>query len=63
MKAANSVDDPKAIYEHLQDGLDHLPENKKVYEIPTIGKNGAFGVNVRVGAIENGKIVSIPIEK
>ncbi|KAB2338577.1 ABC transporter substrate-binding protein [Cytobacillus depressus] len=62
MKAAKNVDDAKVIREHIQAGLDNLPEDKKVYEIPKINKDGGFDVNVRVGAIENGEILPINVE-
>jgi branched-chain amino acid transport system substrate-binding protein len=62
MKAAGSVDDVEAIRKHMQDGLDNLPEDKKVYVIPTIGEDGGFKANLNVAVVEDGKIVSIKVE-
>ncbi|MDQ0218862.1 ethanolamine utilization protein EutJ [Peribacillus cavernae] len=62
MKAAGSVDDVKAIREHMQDGLDKLPEEKQVYSIPSIDKNGGFESELIVGAVEEGKIVPIEVK-
>lgn len=57
MKAAGSVDDAKAIREHIQDGLDQLPEDKKVYFINKVGADGGFESDLSIGAVEDGKIV------
>lgn len=59
IKAAGSVDDPEKIMAHMQDGLDNLPEDKKVYVIPKIDPNGGFEGELIVAAIEDGKIVPI----
>jgi len=59
MKAAKNVDDAKTIRAHMQDALDALPDDKKVYDVPSIDKNGGFKIPVRVAAIENGEIVYI----
>jgi branched-chain amino acid transport system substrate-binding protein len=62
MKAAGSVEDVKAIREHMQDGLDNLPKDRKVYIIPKIGKDGGFEADLSVAGVEDGKIVSIKVE-
>ncbi|MDZ5472668.1 ABC transporter substrate-binding protein [Bacillus sp. 31A1R] len=62
MKAAGSVDDPEKIRAHMQDGLDNLPEDKKVYVIPTIDANGGFEAELIVAAVENGEIVPIKVD-
>lgn len=62
MKAAGSVDDPEKIRAHMQDGIDHLPDNKKVYVIPKIGADGGFESELIVAAVENGKIVPIKVK-
>lgn len=62
MKAAGSVDDPEKIMAHMQDGLDKLPEDKKVYVIPKIDPNGGFEGELIVAAIEDGKIVPIKVD-
>ena len=59
IKAAGSVDDPEKIMDHMQDGLDNLPEDKKVYVIPKIDPNGGFEAELIVAAIEDGKVVPI----
>ena len=63
MKAAENVDDAKVIRKHMQDGLDAIPEEKQVYVIPKIGKNGDFNTIIRVGAVENGEIKGIMVDK
>ncbi|MRG85968.1 ABC transporter substrate-binding protein [Salinibacillus xinjiangensis] len=62
MKASGTVDDAKAIHEHIQDGLDALPDDKKVYEIPSIGENGGFEINTSVAAVEDGQITPIALD-
>lgn len=62
MKAAGNVDDAKVIRKHIQDGLAAIPEEKQVYIVPDIRKNGDFNSKIRVGAIENGEIVGIKVE-
>ncbi|MFC2949655.1 ABC transporter substrate-binding protein [Virgibacillus sediminis] len=57
MKAAGNVEDAEAIRSHIQDGLDNLPEDKKVYVIPSIGENGGFEIDTRYGSVEDGEIV------
>ncbi|WP_394139340.1 ABC transporter substrate-binding protein [Cytobacillus oceanisediminis] len=62
MKAAGTADDPEKIMAHMQDGLDNMPEDKKVYLIPTIDEQGGFDAELTVAAIEDGKIVPIKVE-
>ena len=62
IKAAGSVEDPEKIMAHMQDGLDNLPEDKKVYIIPKIDPNGGFEAELIVAAIEDGKVVPIKVE-
>ncbi|BAC12643.1 ABC transporter substrate-binding protein [Oceanobacillus iheyensis] len=62
MKAAGNVEDATVIREHIQDGLDALPEDKQVYVIPSIDENGAFEIVTRVSAVEDGEIIGIPID-
>ena len=62
MKAAGSVDDPEKIRAHMQDGLDKLPEDKKVYVIPKIDDNGGFEGELIIAAVEDGKIVPIKVK-
>ncbi|WP_053363745.1 ABC transporter substrate-binding protein [Bacillus sp. FJAT-27251] len=62
MKAAKSVDDPHKIRDHMQDGLDNLADDKKIYDIPAIGDDGGFEAELVVGAVEEGKIVPIPVK-
>lgn len=59
MKAADNVEDSQVIHEHLQAGLDNLPEDKKVYVIPGIDENGGFEIDVRFAAVEDGEILQI----
>ena len=62
MKAAKSVDDPQKIMEHLQDGLENMPDAKKVYEIEKIGKDGSLEMPYRIAAVKDGKVVEIPVK-
>lgn len=59
MKAADNVDDAEVIYENIQAGLETLPENKHVYIVPSIEENGAFKLDVNIGAIEDGEVIKI----
>ncbi|BAD75949.1 ABC transporter substrate-binding protein [Geobacillus thermoleovorans] len=63
MKAAGTVDDPQAIREHMNDGLKNIPDEKKVYNVPSIGDDGGFESEIVVAAVENGKIVPIELIK
>ncbi|GIO22568.1 ABC transporter substrate-binding protein [Oceanobacillus sp. J11TS1] len=62
MKAAGNVEDAKVIHENIQAGLDALPDDKKVYEIPSIDENGAFEIPTRISTVEDGEIVSTDIK-
>lgn len=62
MKAAENVDDAKVIRKYIQNGLEAIPEEKQVYIIPNIRKNGDFNSKIRVGAVENGKLIGIKAE-
>ncbi len=62
MEAANSVDDPAKIREHMQDGLENLPDHVKIYNIHGIGEDGGFESEIIVAAIEDGKVVPVPAE-
>ncbi|GAB3055544.1 ABC transporter substrate-binding protein [Virgibacillus ainsalahensis] len=57
MKAAGNVDDAEVIREHMQEGLDNLPEDKKVYVIPSIDEAGGFEIDTRYGSVEDAEIV------
>ncbi|KQU26999.1 hypothetical protein ASG65_00005 [Bacillus sp. Leaf13] len=59
IKSAGSVDDVKAIREHMQDGLTNISAEQKIYDIPTIDENGGFASTIVVGAVEDGKVVPI----
>nr|WP_285868128.1 ABC transporter substrate-binding protein [Mesobacillus maritimus] len=63
MEAAGSVDDPQKIRKHIQDGLDALPAEVKIYSIPSFNeKDGNFEHDLIVGAVEDGKIIHVPAE-
>ncbi|GIN62566.1 branched-chain amino acid ABC transporter substrate-binding protein [Robertmurraya siralis] len=59
MKAAGSVDDAKLIHEHMQDGIDSLPEDKKVYVVEEIDENGGFNLATQYGVIEDGAVAPV----
>ena len=56
MEAAGTVNDAEKIREHVQDGLEKLPDDKKVYNIPGITKEGSFKIEQRLTVVENGEI-------
>lgn len=58
MKAADSVDNPKAIMGHIQEGLDNLPKDKRVYDIKAVEEDGGLVTPFRMGVVEDGKIVN-----
>ncbi|WJE14983.1 ABC transporter substrate-binding protein [Halobacillus sp. ACCC02827] len=62
MKAAGSVDNPEAIRANMQKGLEALPEEKQVYTIVKLDENGGFHTNLRIGVIEEGKVVDLAVE-
>lgn len=62
MKAAGNVEDAEVIYNNIQAGLDVFPENKQVYDIPSINDNGSLGVETHIGAVEDGEIINIEME-
>lgn len=59
LKAAGTVEDPQVIHEHIQAGMDNLPEDKKVYLIPSIDEHGGFEIDLSIGVVEDGEVVSI----
>ena len=56
MEAAGTVDDAEKIRSHVQDGLDSIPDEKKVYSIPSITKEGSFEIDRRLTIIEDGEV-------
>ncbi|WP_175614835.1 ABC transporter substrate-binding protein [Piscibacillus halophilus] len=62
MKAAGTVDDAHAIREHMQQGIEALPEDKKVYDIPGILDEGNFDVIQSMAVVENGEVVPVDID-
>ncbi|WP_173916757.1 ABC transporter substrate-binding protein [Halobacillus sp. Marseille-Q1614] len=63
MKAAGTVDDPKAIRDHMQEGLDAVPEDKQVYTIQEVDENGGFSTELRVAAVENEEVVTMDADE
>lgn len=58
MKAAQSVDDPKAIMAHIQEGLNNIPKDKRVYDIKAIEEDGGLVTPFRMGVVKDGEIVN-----
>jgi branched-chain amino acid transport system substrate-binding protein len=56
MEAAGTVDDVEKIRSHVQDGLDSIPDEKKVYNIPSVTKEGSFEIDRRLTIIEDGEV-------
>ncbi|WP_240339650.1 ABC transporter substrate-binding protein [Halobacillus ihumii] len=63
MKAAGTVEDAKAIREHMEEGIKQIPKEKQVYTIEGIGEDGGFITDSRVAAVEDGEIVPIEMEQ
>ncbi|MFZ3591452.1 ABC transporter substrate-binding protein [Bacillus sp. DJP31] len=57
MKAAGTVEDAEAIMAKVQAGLDALPADKKIYDITELEANGGLVTPLRMGVVEDGKIV------
>lgn len=56
MKVAGTVDDTKKIMAALDQGAKNLPEDKQVYTVPGVEKDGGFDVPVRIAYIEDGEL-------
>lgn len=56
MKAAGTVDDTKLIMASLDEGAKNLPEEKQVYVIPSVSKDGGFEPSLLMAYIENGEL-------
>ncbi len=56
MKVAGTVDDTKKIMAALDQGAKNLPEDKQVYTVPGVDKDGGFDVPVRIAYIEDGEL-------
>ncbi|WP_181347081.1 ABC transporter substrate-binding protein [Thalassobacillus sp. CUG 92003] len=63
MIAAGTVDDAEAIREHMQAGIEALPEDKQVYTVSKIEEDGGFVTGLSVAAVENGEIKSIEVDQ
>lgn len=63
MKAAGSVDDAEAIRASIEEGLANVPADKKIYEIDEIEDNGGLVTPLRMGVVENGKIVDVSLDQ
>lgn len=62
MKAAGTVSDPAKIMEHVQDGLDNLPADKRIYEVEKVDEDGGLYTALRMAVIEDGKLVDKSFE-
>lgn len=58
MKAAGTVDDPEAIMKHIQEGIDRVPADKRIYDITKVDEEGGLVTPFRMGVVEKGKIVN-----
>ncbi len=56
MKAAGTVEDTKAIMAALDEGAKSVPEEKQVYVIPSVDKEGGFEPALRMAYIEDGEL-------
>ncbi|MFD2682220.1 ABC transporter substrate-binding protein [Bacillus seohaeanensis] len=63
MKAAGTVDDVDKIMAHVQEGLDNVPDDKKIYDITEIDKQGGLETYLRMGVVEDGEIVEKSVEE
>lgn len=62
MKAAGTVDDKKAIMNAVNEGIKNIPEEKMVGELQGINKDGSLHWESDAGAVEDGEIVTVPLD-
>ena len=62
MKAAGTVDDPKAVMEAFDQGVKNIPEGKQVYTVAGVDEDGAFIPLWRMAVVENGEIKSLELD-
>jgi branched-chain amino acid transport system substrate-binding protein len=63
MKAAGTVDDVDKIMAHVQEGLDNVPDDKKIYDITEVDEQGGLETYLRMGVVEDGEIVEKSVEE
>lgn len=63
MKAAGSVSDEVAIIANIQNALDVLPDDKKVYDIQKIEEDGGFYTPLRIAIVKNGELTQFNIDE
>lgn len=62
MKAAGTVDDTKAIMDAVNEGISNYPKDKMVLPLYKIGEKGNLKWKSEAGAVENGKVIRVPLE-
>lgn len=63
MKAAGSIDDSQSIMNAVSEGIQNLPEDKMVIPLKEIDEVGSLQWEFAAGAVVDGKVVAIPLEK
>jgi branched-chain amino acid transport system substrate-binding protein len=61
MKAAGSVDDPDKIIKSMQQGVENIPDDVRIYQFDKF-TGGGFDGELEVAAIEDGKVVPIKVK-
>ncbi len=62
MKAAGTVEDVNAIYDHIDEGLQNIPSDKRIYEITEMDDKGGFVTELRIAVVEDGEIVDVKLD-
>ncbi|MBP1971268.1 branched-chain amino acid transport system substrate-binding protein [Virgibacillus natechei] len=63
MKVAGTVDDRKAIMDALNEGIENIPEEKSVLPLHEIDDEGSMQWKFEAGAVEDGEVISIPLDE
>ncbi|WP_068673291.1 ABC transporter substrate-binding protein [Oceanobacillus sp. Castelsardo] len=62
MKAAGTVEDSKSIMEAVNEGIQNAPDEKMVIPLNEINEVGSLQWEFNAGAVEDGEVISVPME-
>lgn len=62
MEAAGTTSDVQAIHAQFQTAIDNLDDQHRLYYVTGIDDAGGLVHDVRIGAVENGEVVAIPVQ-
>ncbi|WP_449355387.1 hypothetical protein ACUL41_04800 [Virgibacillus natechei] len=57
------MDDRKAIMDALNEGIENIPEEKSVLPLHEIDDEGSIQWKFEAGAVEDGEVISIPLDE